>query len=83
MISRTANENAISVAVGMAHPDMFSGLLILIRIYTNAGAAIPPTAAMAGRTIRSKLDNSPSSISLLSSRPITKKKIAIRPSFTQ
>ena len=47
MISRTASEKAISVAVGMAHPDMFSGLLILIRIYINAGAAIPPTAAMA------------------------------------
>ena len=31
----------------------------------------------------SKLDNSPSRISLLSSRPITKKKIAIKPSFTQ
>ena len=38
---------------------------------------------MAGSTILSKLDSSPSNISLLSSNPITKKNIAINPSLTQ
>ena len=48
-----------------------------------AGATMPPIAAIAGKTILSKLDNSPSKISLFSSSPITKKKIAISPSLTQ
>ena len=31
IINKTASEKAISVAVGIAHPDIFSGLFILIR----------------------------------------------------
>ena len=31
IINNTASEKAMSVAVGIAHPDIFSGLFILIR----------------------------------------------------
>ena len=52
-------------------------------MYTAAGKTIPPTAAIPGTSIFEKLESSPSIISLFSSKPIKKKNIAIKPSFTQ
>ena len=73
----------MSVAVGIAHPDIANGLSKLINTYTRAGTAIPPTAAIPGKRTFFTDDSCPLIISLLSSKPITKKNIAISPSFTK
>jgi hypothetical protein len=48
-----------------------------------AGTTMPPTAAAIGRTAWRGSPSSPWTISRFTSRPMTKKKIAIRPSLIQ
>ena len=48
----------------------------------QAGTTTPPTAASMGRSARRGFLSSPTHISYLSSMPTSKKKIAIRKSFT-
>ena len=67
-------EKAISVADGIAQPLKVSGVEIFNTTYINAGINIPPTAPAIGRAACFGLDNSPSTNSLLISRPTTKKK---------
>ena len=47
------------------------------------GVTMPPTAAMHGSSAFFTLESEPRRISCLISSPTTKKKMAIRPSFTQ
>ena len=50
---------------------------------TSAGTTMPPTAAKSGKLAARRSMSSPSVSSRFTSRPTTKKKIAISPSFTQ
>ena len=72
----------MSVAMGIPQPTRPSPD-VLNRRYMRAGVAIPPTAATTGRAAFLNDDNSPWSSSRFISRPTTKKKTAIRPSFTR
>ncbi len=51
--------------------------------WISAGARIPPSAATTGSKAFFAFDNSPLCSSRSSSRPISRKKIAIRPSLIQ
>ena len=73
---------AISVAIGIPAPfwvivPKFSAKKI------PAGTTIPPNAPKIGSAAFLMLANSPSYISRSNSKPIIKKKIAIKPSFIQ
>ena len=81
MTASTASAKAMSVAVGTAQPLRASASPPrLTATYTSAGATIPPTAAATGSAARRGSRRSPATISRLSSRPATKKKIASSPS---
>jgi len=73
----------MSVAVGIAQPFISKAAPLLKAINTSAGTSIPPMAAMPGRVICESEERCPSMTSRLTSSPMTKKKIAIRPSLTQ
>lgn len=81
----TATANAMSVAVGTAHPTTFSGCPAarLTPMKIAAGTAMPPTAARIGSAARLGSRRSPATNSRLSSNPTTKKKIASNPSAAQ
>src|SRR6478752_4937842 len=78
----TASANAMSVAIGTAHPSRFSGrpAARLMAMKIAAGTTIPPTAAAIGRAARRGSRRSPATNSRLSSNPTTKKKMASSPS---
>ena len=78
----SARAKAMSVAMGMPHPSTPTPPAFTARKMT-AGTIIPPSAAMPGRTAADFSRSSPATSSRLISRPTTKKKMAIRPSFTQ
>ena len=78
----TPTANAMSVAIGIPQPSTPSPPR-LNTTYRPAGTIIPPRAAIAGIAARLGSASSPSTNSRLISSPTTKKKIAIRPSFTQ
>jgi hypothetical protein len=80
----TARANAMSVAVGIAHPaNAPPPVSRLTRTKITAGTIIPPTAAATGSAARRGSRRSPGTNSRLSSRPATKKNIASRPSAAQ
>ena len=74
---KTPSENAISVAVGIAQPCMFSEPAL------NAKNNIPPIAASNGNNTFFGEDNSPITNSRFISKPTRKKKNAINKSLTQ
>ena len=72
--------NAISVAVGIPHPDA-AGVPWLMNVKIRAGNTTPPNAAMTGIIARLGELSSPHTISRLISRPTVKKKMTIRMSL--
>src|SRR5690606_31412877 len=76
----TARANAISVAIGIAHPEAVSYPEFNAKNIA-AGTSAPPTAQSIGIIAFFGDDSSPSTISLLISSPTNRKKTAIRPSF--
>jgi hypothetical protein len=80
--ARMPKEKAISVAIGTPQPLM-DGRPILKAAKKRAGTAIPPAAAAMGRIVADGDFSSPKRNSRLISRPMTKKKIAMRPSLIQ
>lgn len=79
---RQPSAKAMSVAIGTAHPRCSSGSGTRAR-NTSAGTTIPPSAAPAGTSAWRTDRSSPDTISRFSSRPTTRKKIAIRKSLIQ
>ena len=79
---KTPSENAMSVAVGIAQPCVFSEPALNAK-NINAGNNIPPNAANNGNNTFFGDDNSPVISSRFISKPTKKKKIAISKSFTQ
>jgi hypothetical protein len=71
----------MSVAIGIPHPRD-PGPFTLTARYNTAGTTMPPTAATTGRAARFLSRNSPVDSSRRISRPTTRKKIVISPSFT-
>ena len=80
--TRTLIAKAISVAIGIPQPFAPSPPL-LIYVYIRAGTTIPPIAASIGSMATLIFESSPTNISRFISKPIIKKKIAIRPSLIQ
>jgi hypothetical protein len=78
----TPMANAMSVAIGMAHPCT-PGPPTLIAAKISAGTSMPPMAAATGRVARRIDASSPSSSSRLISKPTRRKKTTISPSLTQ
>ena len=78
---RTPRAKAISVAIGIAQPCIAPPLLN--RAYTHAGTTTPPTAASMGSRAWRGRRSSPTVISYFSSIPTSRKKIAIKKSFTK
>ena len=74
--------NAISVAVGIPHPWVYSGTEPAIKKYTKAGVTTPAKAAKSGNTLFEFVFNSPEIISDLISSPTYRKKSAINASLT-
>ena len=70
----------MSVAIGMPMPAWL-GVPPLRAKWISAGTAMPPTAATIGSSALRMVDNSPLWISRCSSRPISRKKIAISASL--
>ena len=79
--ARIPSAKAMSVAAGMAQPLIVSGLPQLNATKTKAGTIMPPTAAMPGNKTSAGFLSLPSSNSRFNSKPIRKKKIAIKPSL--
>ena len=80
MTASTASANAISVAVGMAHPCRASPPVVaLTATKIRAGTAIQLRAAATGRAALRGSRRSPARNSRLSSSPATKKKMASKP----
>ena len=77
------NENAISVADGIAQPFNVSDIIQNLLQYKMQRITIPPTAAIIGNKAFFKLESSPCINSLLISNVTKKKKIAISKSFIQ
>ena len=75
----TANENAISVAIGIAQPRLVPEAAFTAR-NNSAGTTIPPRAAATGTAARLGSRRSPTTNSRLSSRPARKKNKANSPS---
>ena len=73
---------ATSVAIGMPQPREPASPPITAR-KIKAGRTIPPIAANTGSRAACRVESSPTSSSRFTSRPTTKKKIAIRPSLTR
>ena len=67
-IARTPNENAMSVAVGMAHPCSNPVPRVIYK-KTSAGAATPNRADIAGNIALLNEDSSPTMASLFISMP--------------
>ena len=78
--ARIATAKAMSVAVGIAHPESPPLEPRFQATKISAGATMPPTAAAMGSAARRGSRRSPATNSRLSSSPTTKKKIASRPS---
>jgi len=74
--------NAISVAVGIPHPWVYSGTEPAIKKYTKAGVTTPARAANTGSSRFEFVFSSPEIISDLIASPTYRKKRAINPSFT-
>ena len=79
--ANTPNENAISVAIGMAIPLCISASEGHTKAKIRTGTIIPPHAPMIGSMALSLVDNSPTRISRLISRPTERKKMAMRKSL--
>ena len=77
----TPNENAMSVAIGIALPRSISGSSGQVRTKINTGIAIPPQAPMMGSRAFFIVESSPTRISRLISRPTEKKNSAIKKSL--
>ena len=80
---KTPNENAISVAEGIAHPFKVSLSPKFIKTQNKAGTNIPPTAAIIGSKACFIFESSPCKNSLLISKVTKKKNIAIKASLIQ
>ncbi len=80
--ARMPNVKAMSVAMGMPQPRWPMPPAFTSR-YSAAGNSIPPTAASTGSAAFRRDASSPTMISRFTSRPMTKKNIAIRPSLIQ
>lgn len=78
----TPSENAMSVAVGIAQPRIYS-VPELKNTKIKAGNITPPAAENTGSSAFLTSESSPFKISLFISRPTRRKKTAIRPSLTQ
>ncbi|MPM75667.1 hypothetical protein SDC9_122661 [bioreactor metagenome] len=78
----TPREKAISVAIGIPHPFWLI-VPAFKALYKSAGSTMPPKAAIIGSAAFLRDESSPTTISLLISRPTTKKKTAMRASLTQ
>jgi len=76
----TPSANAMSVAIGIPHPEMIT-TFELNKKYIPVGRNIPPNAAKIDIEALPGEDNSPSMILRLISRPMSQKNMAIRPSF--
>ena len=68
--------------MGMPHPSEPAWPPITAR-KISAGRTIPPIAAKRGSRAAARVDSSPTVSSRFTSRPTTKKKIAMRPSLTR
>ena len=77
----TPRENAMSVAIGMASPLCMAASPGHVSQKSRTGTTIPPQAPMIGSRAFSRVESSPTRISLLISRPTDRKKIAIRKSL--
>ena len=77
----TPNENAMSVAMGMAVPRNIRASSGQVRKKISTGMAMPPQAPMMGSKAFFSVDSSPTRISLLISSPTEKKNKAMRKSL--
>ena len=79
-IERMPTAKAMSVAVGIPHPEA-AGVPWLKSVKTTAGAIMPPAAATTGRIACRNEESCPRTTSRLISSPTAKKKTTIRPSL--
>ena len=75
------NENAMSVAIGIADPRSISSLSGQTSKKTRTGKSMPPHAPIIGSMAFLSDESSPTRISRLISRPTEKKKMLIRKSL--
>ena len=80
-IDSTPNENAMSVAIGIATPRSISGSLGHRSQKNSTGMSIPPHAPIIGRRAFCRVESSPTRISRFISNPTERKNIAIRKSL--
>ena len=78
---RMPSAKAMSVAAGIAQPEILAGLPMLRPTKISAGMAIPPIAATSGSEAWFQLDSWPSTTSRFTSSPTRKKNTAISPSL--
>ena len=74
--AKTAIAKVASVAIGITQPELAIGSSLVTRKYKPAGTKAPKTAANPGTKRALFLANTPCVISVLSSKPIMKKKRA-------